>query len=252
MHQRAPLCRVMALLAALTAAAGAAGRAARPVMAAAVEQLHAGTATPPDVQLSAALVLLGGAGALLAWCWLQLCLVVALFDVVGQLLGSRHSRPMSHAGPLRPVLLRSLIGIACVGAGTLTVPAHAAQPADPAQPSTVHALLDGLLLPERVADRGPEPSEPPSELRSPPPTPTRQDGHPCRVRPGDTLWGLAEELLERRGATPTAPDVDRAWRHLHHANRAVLGADPDLIRPGTLLRVPISLSATNQPTGTHR
>ncbi|MFJ1975115.1 transglycosylase family protein [Streptomyces sp. NPDC087903] len=57
--------------------------------------------------------------------------------------------------------------------------------------------------------------------------PTRAAGHPNRgasrgdytVRPGDTLSAIAA----RHGTT---------WQHLHAANRAVLGADPDLIVPG--------------------
>ncbi|WP_371672476.1 LysM peptidoglycan-binding domain-containing protein [Streptomyces sp. NBC_00289] len=57
--------------------------------------------------------------------------------------------------------------------------------------------------------------------------PTRAAGHPNRgasrgdytVRPGDTLSAIAA----RHGTT---------WQRLHAANRAVLGADPDLIVPG--------------------
>jgi nucleoid-associated protein YgaU len=48
------------------------------------------------------------------------------------------------------------------------------------------------------------------------------------VRPGDTLWALAAEHLG---------DPER-WPELYAANRAVVGADPDLIRPAQRLRLP--------------
>lgn len=55
-----------------------------------------------------------------------------------------------------------------------------------------------------------------------------------RVRPGDTLWSIAERRMP--GAAPT--EIDAGWRRIHRANRAVIGADPDLIIPGTTLRLP--------------
>jgi LysM repeat protein len=47
------------------------------------------------------------------------------------------------------------------------------------------------------------------------------------VRPGDTLSGIAAALGVRGG-----------WQGLYAANRAVIGPDPGLIRPGTTLAVP--------------
>jgi nucleoid-associated protein YgaU len=32
--------------------------------------------------------------------------------------------------------------------------------------------------------------------------------------------------------------IDRRWREIYAANRAVVGPDPDLIRPGERLRLP--------------
>jgi nucleoid-associated protein YgaU len=46
------------------------------------------------------------------------------------------------------------------------------------------------------------------------------------VRPGDTLSGIAGRL----GLAD--------WRPLYEANRKLIGADPDLIRPGQVLKVP--------------
>lgn len=48
-----------------------------------------------------------------------------------------------------------------------------------------------------------------------------------RVAPGDTLAGIAAALAVRGG-----------WPALYRANRQVIGPDPDMIRPGTVLAVP--------------
>jgi surface antigen len=48
------------------------------------------------------------------------------------------------------------------------------------------------------------------------------------VVPGDTLWGIAAELLG---------DGAR-YREIYDANREVIGANPDLILPGQVLRLP--------------
>src|SRR5207248_4813081 len=48
-----------------------------------------------------------------------------------------------------------------------------------------------------------------------------------RVVPGDTLAGIAAALAVRGG-----------WPALYAANRHVIGPDPDVIRPGAVLRVP--------------
>jgi len=54
---------------------------------------------------------------------------------------------------------------------------------------------------------------------------------------GDTLWSIAAHHL--RPAT-TAVDIDAEWHRWHTANRAVIGADPNLILPGQQLRPPPS------------
>jgi nucleoid-associated protein YgaU len=55
------------------------------------------------------------------------------------------------------------------------------------------------------------------------------------VAVGDTLWDIAAAHLAPTGRT--GPNVDRYWRQLYRANRPVVGADPDLIHPGTRLDV---------------
>ena len=56
------------------------------------------------------------------------------------------------------------------------------------------------------------------------------------VRPGDTLWSLAEHRLP--ASSSTAEVVDLVAR-LHRRNSAVIGSDPDLIRPGQRLVSPL-------------
>jgi nucleoid-associated protein YgaU len=52
---------------------------------------------------------------------------------------------------------------------------------------------------------------------------------------GDCLWTIAAHRLP---PTATAAEVDRAWRAIYDANRAVIGSDPNLIRPGQILELP--------------
>lgn len=55
------------------------------------------------------------------------------------------------------------------------------------------------------------------------------------VQVGDSLWTIARSLLDE--PQPSARSIDRAWRTLWEVNRAVIGADPSLIRPGTRLQL---------------
>lgn len=48
-----------------------------------------------------------------------------------------------------------------------------------------------------------------------------------KVQPGDTLSAIAWRF-----------EVEGGWEALYEANRDVVGADPDLIEPGMLLRIP--------------
>ena len=54
------------------------------------------------------------------------------------------------------------------------------------------------------------------------------------VLPGDTLWDIAGKVLE----TSDMRAIARYWPLIHRANRDVVGADPNLIRPGMVLVLP--------------
>jgi LysM domain len=63
-------------------------------------------------------------------------------------------------------------------------------------------------------------------------TPT--PGH--SVARGATLWDIAAARLAP--ADRSAGRIQRYWRQIYRANQPAIGADPDLIYPGTRLRVP--------------
>ena len=95
----------------------------------------------------------------------------------------------------------------------------------------------------RSADSTPPSSQtvqPSTGPDSPPPRPT------LTVAPGESLWSITAHLLPA-GSGPAR--IAQAWPVLYHANSEVIGADPSLIRPGTVLNVPDSLSAPSTTTG---
>ncbi len=55
---------------------------------------------------------------------------------------------------------------------------------------------------------------------------------------GDTLWGIARNALDRRGAQATGAEIVTLWKAIYRANIAVIGPDPDLILPGQVLAIP--------------
>ncbi len=78
---------------------------------------------------------------------------------------------------------------------------------------------------------------------APPPTPAPTT---WRVRPGDSLWRVAEEVLaDAWGRVPSDAEVDPYWRLLVAANRGRLvdPDDADLVLPGQVLDVPAPPSA---------
>lgn len=120
-----------------------------------------------------------------------------------------------------PAPLRGMVAAACGVAltGGLGGPVHATEHGPPLD--TAATSLAGLPLPERASGDAPGPA----------PEPRREHV----VRPGDTLWAIAAATLD-----PGAPSaaIDARWREIHRLNRAALGDDPDLIRPGIPLTLP--------------
>lgn len=167
--------------------------------------------------------------AVCGWLWVLVSLVV-----VDELRG----RPARHGVPVavrRAVL--ALCGLALAGGLAAPVQAAGHGRGTPAPgPEGAAAVLVGLPIPDRatstsawlraVAEHSGAPDRPVATAASP--------DHVVVV-PGDTLWDLARESLP---GDADAADVVARWQEIYAANRDVVGADPDLIRPGMRLLLP--------------
>ena len=167
--------------------------------------------------------LLTGAAAVVLQMALGWLLVVTLLLLFEPRAGRELTGVAGCPRALRRVLM-TLCGVALSGAALVT----------PAQAHGDHSSardggLDGLALPDRTSGQVPPPAA--------------AGPHLVAVRHGDTLWAISAHRLPP-GAGPVA--VDRAWRLLYAANRAGIGPDPDLIHPGTKLRLPPALPTVTE------
>ncbi|GAA1478601.1 hypothetical protein GCM10009623_30470 [Nocardioides aestuarii] len=164
-------------------------------------------------------------------CWLWMLTLLVLLDVL-------RGRTVRDGVPR---IVRRVVLAACglSLAGSLAAPAYA----DAGSPGA----LSGLPLPDRTTtttqwigslSRDAHETTPQDHARDRDPA-----GGEVRVSPGDTLWQLAEADL---GAGAEPADVERRWRQIYAANRDVVGADPDLIRPGQRLALPATSDATRR------
>lgn len=142
---------------------------------------------------------------------------------------------------MTPVAARRLVGLllgVTVAAGVAPGASVAAAPtaASVAQldrPDPAFAPLpDPGWVPEPPTVR-PQPDL--SVLARAPRATTSEDGREVVVRRGDSLWSIAARHL---GPDASDAEVARAWPAWFAANRDVVGDDPDVLRPGQLLRVP--------------
>jgi hypothetical protein len=170
-------------------------------------------------------VLSGACAAVLVLCglWLgsaTLLTVVALlargYGETSPVLTRALHRVLDHAlDRLCPALLRAVVTTAL--GMTVATTGAAPAPADDQGPARAPSGLDGLALPDRTV--GAVPGRRPTVV----------------VQPGDSLWGIAASLAPRAASDAT---VTRAWHRLYRVNATRIGPDPDLILPGTRLRVP--------------
>jgi len=74
------------------------------------------------------------------------------------------------------------------------------------------------------------------------------------VKPGDSLWRLAERQLKAadpdRVKPPRTDRIDQQWREWYQLNRAEIGSDPDVIRTGSWLHVPEIADSLTRTTPT--
>ncbi len=167
------------------------------------------------------------------WCvavWLGLGLLAAL---TARLPGSV-GRVADVA--CRRLLPRTLYRVVAVTAGVGVVLAPLAAGARAPQPGGSVAAdrlpaASGATLPAPAW-----PTDPPSSAANPARPGAASVEH--RVRPGDSLWRITAAAL---GPAATSRDVAAAWPTVYAANRVTIGPDPDLIKPGQLLRLPDDL-----------
>jgi nucleoid-associated protein YgaU len=167
--------------------------------------------------------------------WLvALWVACGLAAVAVSLLPGRLGR-MGHAVADRvtPAALRRVV-ITAAGTSILLSPITAvasAAPGGPPAPNGTSAVLPALGWPTDPA--------PATAAGSGRDTPTGTQplgtGDRVLVRPGDSLWSMAADRL---GATPSAARIQAEWPRWYAANRQLIGADPNLLRPGASLLVP--------------
>ena len=207
--------------------------------------------------LTRALVLMAcGAGALGA-AWHALSGALAVIALAGP-------APSARGAGIRRAALRTLRRWGApimrrTAAGALVAAVAAGAPAMAAQAPGASDDLGWAPTASAPAPAGSAPSPGPDAS---PGAGSAADGSPAgetpsapatthRVSDGESLWSITEELLDAGAAgAPTDPSsggpsaqarIARAWPILYAANAESIGADPDLILPGTALSVPEDL-----------
>jgi len=175
--------------------------------------------------------------------WWVLSFLIAFAAALLERRGSR--RAAAAAGRFSPAFMRRL-ALAAVGLQLATAPlAHAAP--DPAGPAAYDAVTPpavtaawvptaGALDPDPHWTPGPTPVDPQPLTAGPlRPPGTAAGAAEVTVRAGDSLWSICTEQLG-----PLASDVDvaLAWPRLYQANRELIGADPGVLLPGQVLKLP--------------
>lgn len=194
--------------------------------------------------------------------WWALSLAIAVAAALLERSGK--DRAASAAGKFAPAFMRRL-ALAALGLQLATAPLATAStlqsmgtvPSPPGASASAPAVTSPAWTPTAFpAVPAVPPAVPPGTSVAVPPQwrplspvvePGPLTGRPLRlqqpagqgteltVRPGDTLWSLSAARLG-----PFASDVDIAldWPRLYQANRDVIGANPHLLRPGQILRIP--------------
>jgi resuscitation-promoting factor RpfA len=114
-----------------------------------------------------------------------------------------------------------------VGAATLVSPRVVAATDHPS------VVSDALLLPDVSRPGWSESPGPPARSSDSGTGSGRRDV--VTVVPGDCLWTIAATHL---GRSDSSAEIAAAWPRWYAANRRVIGPDPDLLLPGTVLRAP--------------
>jgi nucleoid-associated protein YgaU len=221
--------------------------------------IAAGTRAPGDwIERAGADTVVSTLAATAMWlvsAWLGLALLAVL---TGSLPGTAGAIARTLANVAVPATLhRAIAGI--LGLGILATPAAALAspvPSPTSSASSVSAASTSPLpapswpaasagnpQPTVASPRWPTNAEPVPRPESGTPPPVARDdrrkppaaNESVVVRPGDSLWMIAATRL---GRPPSDDQVAGAWPRWYAANRAEIGSDPNLIRPGQLLHAP--------------
>ncbi len=204
-------------------------------------------------RLDGLVAFLSSLGAAVLSSWLALAIMITALasvpGVIGQAAGVLGMR-ITPAAARRVVQV--MLGVSLATAVTSLPLAASAQ----APPSTVilatatdemFAALPQVSRPEQSPDStgGWTPVVPAPMSATTPHSPVAVVSTPPRdaeavpdevvVRRGDSLWAIAARAL---GPAASDAEVAAAWPRWFDANRAAIGPDPDVIRPGTVLHAP--------------
>jgi resuscitation-promoting factor RpfA len=187
--------------------------------------------------------------------------VAALLTVLGSLPGAVAGIADGLARRITPTAwrrtIRLALGVALI-TGPVAAPAHAAnvptpvlaaaafdRPGGDAEPIPDPAALPPIDRPAASTPNTtwtPNPPPAPPTIATPASPVLTGNLRPAAVvedhvvvRRGDTLWHIAGRHL---GPEADAAAIAMEWPRWWHANRDVIGPDPDLILPGQLLRPP--------------
>jgi nucleoid-associated protein YgaU len=188
----------------------------------------------------------GLAAAVACWTLLGWVALVLASTALGSIPGALGRLGAEAATRLTPVAMSSATRLA-LGLSVVAGPATVALPVNAAPIATRVTTLDGpaanaevRFLPE-VGRPGWIEAVNTTEVKTEPAPPgsARRAVATVVVEAGDCLWTIAAETLAATiGSEPSNAAVTAEWPRWYALNRAAIGADPDLLLPGMLLRAP--------------
>jgi nucleoid-associated protein YgaU len=202
--------------------------------AAALTAVRAGTATFDDV--------VGLAAATVCWAvlgWVVLALVVtALGSVPGGVGRLATGAALRLTPPTIRRAARFALGLAVVAGPVAVASTASAAPLITQAVATMDPsanVSDVLLLPDVGRPGSSESASASANSHAAGTGSRREEVTAVVVKPGDCLWTISATSL---GPGASNADIAAEWPHWYAANRHVIGADPDLLLPGTTLRAP--------------
>ncbi|HXU97383.1 MAG TPA: hypothetical protein VFP03_04725 [Jiangellaceae bacterium] len=188
----------------------------------------------------------GLAAAVACWTLLGWVALVLASTALGSIPGALGRLGAEAATRLTPVAMSSATRLA-LGLSVVAGPATVALPVNAAPIATRVTTLDGpaanaevRFLPD-VGRPGWIEAADTTEVKTEPAPPgsARRAVATVVVEAGDCLWTIAAETLAATiGSEPSNAAVTAEWPRWYALNRAAIGANPDLLLPGMLLRAP--------------